>query len=310
MSVLDDTAIFVAVVQQGGFSHAAKHLGLSNGLISRRITQLEGKLGVTLIKRTTRQLHLTPEGELFWEHAQRIQQELDSALTLIQSLSQKPTGHIRVSAPIYFGRRYLMPILAKFMNRFSEIEVDLILTNQRLDPIKEHLDLIIRGAGYVEKAELKDSTLKTKLLLSQKIHLYASPEYLLKNGEPKTAEDLPKHTIIGYADKLQLPEAVTWDYVCKHKNCSVTLKPKFNCNDMESCMIMCISGLGIAKFTELFVKQQIQGQQLRPILKQYDWGGFNIYAVYAQQKALPQRTRLLLDFISAHIENLTDKIVD
>lgn len=168
MSILDDTAIFVAVVQQGGFSHAAKHLGLSNGLISRRITQLEEKLGVTLIKRTTRQLHLTPEGELFWEHAQRIQQELDSALTLIQSLSQKPTGHIRISAPIYFGRRYLMPILTKFLQRFNEIEIDLILTNQRLDPVKEHLDLLIRGTGYVEKGHLKDSTMRTKLLLSQK----------------------------------------------------------------------------------------------------------------------------------------------
>src|SRR5690606_7359530 len=77
--------IFVAVVQQGGFSHAARHLGLSNGLISRRIAQLESDLGVTLIKRTIRELHLTPEGELFWQHAQRIQQELDSAVSLIQS---------------------------------------------------------------------------------------------------------------------------------------------------------------------------------------------------------------------------------
>src|SRR5579871_4533386 len=116
MGVLDDTAIFSAVVQQGGFSHAAKHLGLSNGLVSRRIAQLESQLGVTLLKRTTRQLQLTPEGELFWQHAQRIQQEMDAALCLIKSLTDKPKGDIRISAPPYFGKHYIMPILNKFMS--------------------------------------------------------------------------------------------------------------------------------------------------------------------------------------------------
>ena len=118
MGILDDTAIFVAVIQQGGFSHAAKHLGLSNGLISRRIAELETELGTTLIKRTTRQLHLTPEGELFWQHAQRIQQELDTAISLIHSSTKKPKGSIRVSAPFYFGRHYLTPIIMKFLNVF------------------------------------------------------------------------------------------------------------------------------------------------------------------------------------------------
>lgn len=116
--------------------------------------------------------------------------------------------------------------------------------------------------------------------------------------------------MIGYADKLHLPEKTTWDYECKHQEHILELKPKFHCNDMESCLQMCLSGYGIGRFTELFVKDRVQAQQLRPILKSYNWGGFNIYAVYAQQQALPQRTRLLLDFISAHIENLSEKIVD
>src|SRR3990167_3414156 len=101
MGILDDTAIFMAIIQQGGFSHAAKHLGLSNGLISRRIAQLEATLGVSLIKRTTRQHYLTPEGELFWQHAQRIQQEMAAAISLIQSSAKKPKGIIHLSAPLY-----------------------------------------------------------------------------------------------------------------------------------------------------------------------------------------------------------------
>src|SRR3990167_1235764 len=120
MGILDDTAIFVAVIQQGGFSHAAKYLGLSNGLISRRIAKLETELGVTLLKRTTRQLHLTPEGELLWQHAQRIQQELDAAVSLIQASAKKPKGTIRISAPLYFGRHYLTPIIMKFLSDFND----------------------------------------------------------------------------------------------------------------------------------------------------------------------------------------------
>src|SRR5438552_2068059 len=125
MSLLDDTAIFAAVIQQGGFSHAAKYLGLSNGLISRRIAHLEKELGVSLMTRTTRQLQLTPEGELLWEHAKRIQQEMDAALSVIQSFAEKPKGEIRVSAPISFGQRFMVPIFAKFMQLFPDIKLDL-----------------------------------------------------------------------------------------------------------------------------------------------------------------------------------------
>src|SRR3990167_2183108 len=128
MGILDDTAIFAAVIQQGGFSHAARHMGLSNGMISRRIAQLETDLGVTLLKRTTRQIQLTPEGEIFWQHAQRIQQEMDAAVGLIQSSAKKPKGLIRVSAPLYFGRHYLTPVLIKFLENFADININLMLS--------------------------------------------------------------------------------------------------------------------------------------------------------------------------------------
>lgn len=308
MGVLDDTAIFVAVVQQGGFSHAAKHLGLSNGLISRRIAQLESDLGVTLITRTTRQLHLTPEGELFWQHAQRIQQELDSAISLIQSSAKKPKGTIRVSAPLYFGRHYLTPIIMKFLSDFKDIKIDLILSNQKIDPIKAQLDLVIRGAGYLEDTSLQDSNMQMKLFLKEKIGLYASPAYLLKYGKPKDCDDLANHAIINYADNNRLSDQEKWTYVCDGKSAGITVNPKFNVNDIESGLIACSAGCGIGKFTELNVKSALQQQQLCPILKQYDWGNYHLYAIYPHQQALPKRTRLLLDFIHAHTRNFLEKI--
>jgi LysR family transcriptional regulator, transcriptional activator for dmlA len=303
MSLLDDTAIFVAVVQQGGFGRAARSLGLSNGLISRRIAQMEAQLGVTLLKRTTRQLQMTPEGELFWQHAQRIQQELDSALCLIGSLAEKPKGSIRISAPPYFGRHYLIPIINKFMTNFDDINIDLILTDKFTDPVKEKIDLLIRGTGYFDSA-LKDSSMKIKLLTQQTINLYASQEYLVKHGEPKVPEDLLKHSLIGFINEGNSSEFDSWSYTYKNKKSSITFKPKFNSNDMDSRAAICMAGQGIGKFTALVSQQSPPHQTIRPILEEYDWGKFNIYVVYVQQHALPRRTRLLIDFISAHTQNI------
>jgi LysR family transcriptional activator of dmlA len=307
MGVLDDTAIFVAIIQQGGFSHAAKFLGLSNGLISRRIAQLESTLGVTLINRTTRQIHLTPEGEVFWQHAQRIQQELDVALSLIQSSSQKPKGTIRISAPIYFGRHVLAPIIIKFLNNFSDIKVELILTNQKLDLIKEHLDMVIRGVGYSDNNLLEDSTMQMKFLAKYNIGLYASPEYLTKQGVPQTVSELDNHTIINLLNKSANSQE-KWKYTYKNKAGFINIAPKFSSNEAESCMMACMSGYGIGKFADVYVKKASQQQLLCPVLPHYNWGESKLFAIYPYQKTLPNRTRLLLDFINACMENYSDKI--
>lgn len=307
MSLLDDTAIFAAIVSQGGFAKAAKKLGLSNGLISRRLAKLEEKLGVALLIRTTRQIKLTPEGELFWEHAKRIQQELDSAVCVLQSYADKPTGEIHVSAPPYFGRHFLMPILNQFMANFEGIRIKLILSDQYLDPIKENFDLLIRGTGYFEQ-ELKDSSLKNKLLIKMKIKLCATREYLMRNGVPTTPEDLAKHAVIGFTCEGRKEEGETWAYRYKGNSSAITLKPMFNCNDMDSRVSACLASQGISKITELMFMNLADRNALLPVLPDYDWGDFKIYAVYAQQHALPKRTRLLLDFISSQTQHLQDKI--
>ena len=304
MGIHDDTAIFTAVIQQGGFSHAAKHLGLSNGLVSRRIAHLEEKLGVMLIKRTTRQLQLTSEGDVFWLHAQRIQQELDTAISLIQAFTSKPKGLIRVSAPLYFGRNYLTPIVMKFLQNFTDIKIDLILSNQKLDPTKEQLDLVIRGVGYVEDVSLQDSSLRMKLLMKEKIELYASSVYLKRHGEPHSEKELANHIIISCVDAKKFREQEKWSYSYKDKKGVITFASKFRCNDIESGLVACSTGYGIGKFTDLNVKNALQKKQVTPILRQYNWGCYNLYALYAHQKSLPQRIRLLVEFIHAHMQNL------
>ncbi|MBA3660962.1 MAG: LysR family transcriptional regulator [Gammaproteobacteria bacterium] len=308
MGMLDDTAIFTAVVELGGFSRAAKQLGLSNGLVSRRIAQLELKLGVTLIKRTTRQLQLTREGELFWQHAQRIQQELDSAVSSIQSLAQKPKGKIRLSAPLYFGRHFLTPIIMKFLADFKDIKIDLNLSNDQLDPIKEQFDLVIRGAGYIDEVNLQDSSLQMKLLLQEKIGLYASSSYLFKHGEPTNIKALLSHAIINSASNPSQLEEAKWPYLIGCEQEYFIFNPQYTSNDIESSLTACIAGHGIGRFTDLNVKMALQHQTLKPVLRDYDWGHYKLYAIYPQQHVLPKRTRLLLEFIYSHTRHLTEKL--
>lgn len=306
MGLLDDTAVFMSVIKEGGFSHAGKRLGLSSGYISRRIAQLEAELGVTLIKRTTRQLQLTDEGKLFFQHAERIQHELNSVLCLLQTQTEKPKGKIRISASIYFGRTFLLPILTKFLENFENIEIDLVLTNQSVDPIKENMDLLFRSAGFRDNL-LADSNMKAKLLVSGKICLYATTEYLLKKGEIKSPQDLAKHHVIGYVDTGIREEEETWHYSLKGHKEAITLKPKFRCNDIESALSICLAHQGIGRFSEMLSCNAVQQQKLQKILPEYNWGEYDQFVLYANQ-SLPKRVRLLLEYIDANLKQKSEPV--
>lgn len=302
MSILNDALIFVAVIEHGGFSHAAKSLGLSNGLVSRRISCLEAELGVSLIKRTTRRFQLTPEGELFWQYAQTIQQETNAAIQSIRDYAGKPWGIIRISAPNYLGRHYLTPIIIEFLTQYPDIQVDLELSNQRHDLIKERLDLVIRGSGFIEESFSAVDHLRGKLLLKDKIGLYASPEYLQKKGKPTTLEELAQHIIISSEDSKKPSAGIRWNYYQGDQQHALLLQATFNSSDIESSLIACIKGFGIGKFTRYTTKHAMQNQQLVPIMENYDWGQHHLYGVYSNQQKLPQRTRLLLDFIQDKLQ--------
>jgi LysR family transcriptional activator of dmlA len=304
MNLLNDTTLFVAIVQQGGFSHAAKHLGLSSGLVSRRLAKLEQELGVTLIQRTTRQFNLTAEGKIFYEHALKIQQEFDTGVALIKASTIKAKGLLRISAPTYFGRHYLTPILNKFMAYMSDVHIDLTLSNAYLDPVRENFDLIIRGAGYLEHPYLEDSTLKVRQLLKETVKLYAHPQYLSKFGNPQQVNELAHHAIIHFTKSNRIAKKIKYQYWYQKKKQHILLLPKFSSNDIEVNLITCSKGFGIGKFTYLNAHNYLKQQLLQPVLNNYDWGYYQLFIIYPKQEKLPTRTRLLLDFIVNECQEL------
>lgn len=293
MGVLDDAAIFAAVIEHGGFSHAAKMLGFSNGMVSRRIAQLEKNLGVSLLNRTTRQLQLTAEGEIFLTHVQRMKLEYQCAIEAITDTSLK--GCIKVSAPPYLGRNYLTPIFLKFLNQYPDIKIELIISDNKFDVVKEKFDIAFRGAGFMRLGmNLEDSSLRMKVIYKEKIGLYASSKYLKKYGEPKNVSDLASHHLIDLSNSRKTNE---WNYETKNKLHKINITPKLSTNDIEANLYACEQGFGISKFNELTVRKSLQSKLLTSVLGNYNWGAYHLYAVYPQQIKLPLRTRILLDFI-------------
>lgn len=297
MTSLDDIALFASVIQHGGFSHAAKYLKLSNGLVSRRIAQLELDLGVTLIKRTTRQIELTQEGRRLAIYAKRLRSELDAALQDIHEAANTCQGTIRISAPLYLGRRYIFPILNRFLTQFKDIKLDLDLSNETHDLIKHQFDLIIRGAGYKNSEHYSESNLKIRSLLKSDIQLYASKSYLQKNGTPKTIFDLCEHRILSHAGDNTIRSEENWHYVYKNKKSILSLSPNLYCNDFECILEACLSGQGIAKIPAFLIQSSSFKKNLIPILKAYSFGKHEISVLYPSQQALPKRVRYLLDFL-------------
>jgi DNA-binding transcriptional LysR family regulator len=293
----EDTEIFAAIVDCDGFGHAAKQLGISPALVSRRIRALEKELTVTLLTRSTRKFELTAEGVLLYQHAKKIMLDKETTLHAIETLSSKPSGLLKISAPMNFGRRYMASALCEFMKIYPEIEVDLRLSNKRIDMIGEKFDLIIRGAGYLDKESLAENNLIAKQLLSSPIILCASPDFIQRHKKIQTTHDI--QGLLGIDFNPTPSDAPThdlvWEAKDKNKVIELKLKKQLSCNDIDTTIKMACEGNGIAKVALINIENEIKTKTLVQVLPTINLGKYNLFAVFPQ-RTLPQRTRKLLAF--------------
>ena len=187
---LNEMAIFVHVVEAGSFTGAAKNLGLPKSTVSRKITQLEERLGVRLIQRTTRSLRLTDTGSAYYNHCARILGEIEEANITVTQMQSTPTGTLRITAPVLFGSTVLSGLIADFMDEHPQVQIDLVLTDQRLDLVQDGIDVAFRVG------QLEDSSLIGRHLGDARSILCASPEYVKKHGAPKHPSELQEHTLM------------------------------------------------------------------------------------------------------------------
>lgn len=289
MKPLTDTAVFCEVVRQGSFTAAAAALHLSKGAVSKFVSRLEAQLGVRLLNRTTRRLTLTQAGEIFHARASRALAELQEAEREVSEHADRPRGHLRISAPTFYGAEVLAAHLAQFHARFPDISLELTLDNRMVDLVQERFDVAIRIAAP------RDSSLVMRKLSDVPIVTCASPAYLRRCGRPMRPDQLPRHQCLIYTLDSRPQE---WTFVRPDgRHYSVAVDGPFRFNDDHVIRRAALDGLGILRMPKLFVEDALQRGDLQQLWPDSAAPRLALAAVYPSRRDLPTKVRTFVDFM-------------
>ena len=289
MGQLEDMQAFVRVVEAGGISRAADQLGVAKSAISRRLSELEARLGATLLKRTTRRSNLTDAGQRYYERSLRIIDDVAELNAMTSSNDAALAGTLRIAAPLSFGLSHLTPAIDIFARKYQDLSIRINFSDRQIDLVQEGVDLAFRIA------DLKDSSLKARTITPIRMMLCASPDYLKRQGSPQTLEDLKKHRLLGYDSSGSVPP---WRLVdTQGREHSVHPQAKIIANNGEFLRDMGIAGHGIFISPTFITWEALAKGDLVRVLPDYSIPSINAYAVYPQTRYLPQRARLFIDFL-------------
>ncbi|MBI2373644.1 MAG: LysR family transcriptional regulator [Deltaproteobacteria bacterium] len=282
---LNEILVFVEVAESKSFTTAAKLLGIPKSTVSRRIRQLEERLSVRLIQRTTRKLSLTDAGLAYYGKVASVVAQLQAADEEIIERSSTPRGRLRITAPVDAGEGLLPDIVAEYLNRYPEVSVDLVLTGRMVDLVDEGFDLALRAG------RLSDSSLVAKKLADADWVLCASPEYLAKRGIPATAADLEAHDCIVLGDRS------TWKLIGPEGLVEVEVSGRITVDSFGFIQSAAERSLGIALVPEFRVIDELHSGRLRQVLADHRFPPSPFQAVYPSGRQLPAKTRAFLDLL-------------
>lgn len=291
MDRIDAMRAFVAVVTEGSFSNAAAAMQLSPQLVSKYVSQLETKLTVRLLNRSTRKVSLTESGTHYFQHAQQVLLSIDEMEQQLGGLQQTPQGALRISAPVSFSIKHLARVVADFQAHYPLIDVDLQLNDRKVDIVEEGFDIALRIG------QLKNSSLIAKHVAPIRLILCASPDYLKKHSIPRRPEDLKDHRYLHYSYmEMEGKEAIyPW---LRAKN---TLRSAELCSNNGDVLVeAAIAGAGVALQPTFIASEAINKGKLIVLLPEYEPQPLGLYAVYAHRKLLPQKVRCFIDFIDGY----------
>jgi LysR family transcriptional regulator for bpeEF and oprC len=285
----------VKVVEKGSFTAAAQALGVPKATLSRKVTELEQRLGTRLLKRTTRKLGLTEAGTLYYEHGARIARDLTEAETAVNQLNSAPRGWLRFTAPYSLGTDAITPLLPEFMARYPDVRVEMFLSNDKLDLVASDMDLALRVGN------LPDSTLSARKLASLRMHLYASPDYLARHGEPLEPADLEHHRSLAFLTHKRNGGYV-WELVDGGRQVEVPVAPVLVANDPPSLFNAVVSGVGLALLPESFGKPAVEQGRLRRLLNPWSGPSVDLNAVFPPGRMQTPKVRAFVDYLSQNLQ--------
>lgn len=290
---LADVENFLMVAGEGSFAGAAKALRLTPSAVSRSVARLEKRLGVALIRRTTRSLALTREGLAYRDRMRAILSDMFDLENSLSEEAQGPRGLLRINASPSFGVHCLIPVLPRFAELYPAIAVDLTLTDAIVDLVEERADVAIRIGP------LRDTRLRAKKLGRSRMVLVASPDYLARRGTPQTPDDLDAHDCLRFSFRRSVD---SWPFLIDGRLVHRPVEGRFFGNSGEVVREMAVAGCGIARHGRFHVARDLREERLVELLRDYDAGdGEDIHALYAPEDRAAARIRALLDFLEAEM---------
>ena len=283
--------VFAKVATLGGFSAAARTLGMSPAMATKHVVAIEERLGVRLLNRTTRRLTLTEAGSRYREACERVLAEIDEAEAEASADVAEPRGILRVNGPLSFGFREIAPAVADFAAAHPGVTVDLALTDRFVDLVEEGWDLAVRIG------RLRDSTLVARRLAPVRVVLCAAPSYLERFGTPRTVADLTRHNCLGYT--LPTPTSAERWLFGADGSIPVEVSGNFRVNNGDALRVAAIAGLGLIYQPSFILADDLKAGRL--ICLHLDHPAFEfgaVHAVYASGRRLPAKTRAFIDFLA------------
>lgn len=290
-----DLAFFCLLGRKGSLSIAARELGITPSAVSKRLAQLERRLDVRLLNRTTRRVALTDEGEIYLARARQILADIEELERLVSNGRAAPKGLLRINATFTFGRSKVAPIVSEFVTLYPDVEAQLQLTDRPLSLSEEGYDVGIRFG------ELPDSRLIARRIAQNRRFLCAAPSYLDKAGCPRVPADLARHNCI----VIRQDDSAygTWRFSNGRKSSTVKVRGTLSTNDPEVALGWALDGRGLTIRSEWDVAKYVSSGRLRYVLQDYPLPPADIYAVYPQRHNMSAKVRAFIDFLATRLDD-------
>jgi len=284
---------FVQVVERGGFSAAARALAMTPSAVSKLVARLEARLGILLVHRSTRKLQLTPEGQQFFDRSLRVLAEMDEAERCVAA-GALPRGRVSINASVSFGHLVLVPLVARFLDLYPQVTLDIALTDRVVDLMDERADIAIRWG------RLPPSDLIARRLADTGQAIVATPDYLARHGTPHRPQDLDAHNRLGWTYRRSVPD---WPLRVGGKLVDVPVTGRVRAADGETLRQLALAGLGLARLSLYHIHDDLIAGRLVPVLEAFNPHDLEpIHAVYLGKAGrLPARVRAVLDFLVAEV---------
>lgn len=292
MDRLESMAVFIKAADTGSFAAAGNALRLSAQMVGKHVMALEDRLGARLLNRTTRRQSLTEFGRLYYERCKLVLAEVEAADAVAHDLRLAPRGQLRVNAPVTFGTYSLVPLVARYLRTYPDVDVDLVLSDRMVDPVEESFEAVIR------LGPLANSAVVARPLAPYRLIACASPAYLAEHGAPVVPADLAHHQCLGFAYWSPAPGGA-WQFIRNGRTEAVKVAGRLRINDSKALVAAALEGFGIVLGYEALLQSDLAAGRLVRILPDYEAPSRPMHILFAAERRPTPKLRRFIEFVVA-----------